>query len=784
MKRALSLILLLPSLTHAATQTYFLPGVSEESGWYDVSKHNVTFNGPDDSQMCASVAASNMMAYWLDSHKDENGQWVETKWGSSAEEIYENIYKANGNQPYLIWQVLNTLTDTDLAARPAAAYFDTRLTNKVDITPDGGFTGSLYSMMKLEDAFEWGISNGAPMGLSIMNMGSGAAHALTVWGIGYEVYTYGDRSSRELRYLYYTNSDNGYKLQKGLLGAEPEPVGDTFATSYTLTYQEGDDTRSWRIASVDFLLDPFAIPSKVDVKDDHKYTLSGGQSGELFTGGAHADATSFDMEANSNIRIGGGMVLDSQRLRSENDSTATLSGTGTYVAHDFNLGKAKLGDDWRGTVQLTGYAKNLTAQSINNMSLQSSMVELKGASTGDLEGGSVTITANITLTNGAIDSDEAGLQLRALYGDKTMAFNGIVSGSGDLMLGNWDRDETNARISCSFSNDVSRWNGSFVSKIKNGGSMDVSFATGGIVSADIVNAEEGNLRVHLGKNTIMNGNISATGKGSVEVSAENGVSIIGSVAADTMQLNGKVFLAGQEAPAPATGPENRQAGMPSLKLAAAVDEKATAPKPMKIVFGKGSQLVVNGDYDTTNLSITLSEDYVKALGNHTAKLISARDNTAGWEQLLKAPDGFTLKQDGEGNIFLVGTEEDLDLEVGFAGLEGNVLTLTPAGQDISELSLQNLANINVHLSDEAIAALAESEADLSKNVWVNIGGNTRLGNLTFLKAGAAAYGGDNQGQYSLATLTGKSGNGTVPEPATGTLSLFSLAGLMARRRRK
>lgn len=622
MKQTLTLFLLLSALAGAETETKWLPGVTDEGGWYDISKHNVSGSGPDDSQTCASVAAANMMAYWLDRHRTEEGQWMPKaaeRWGKTAEEIYENIYRVIGNNPYLIWQVINSITDSDCSAKPVAAYFDTHLTNKVDMTPEGDYKGKLFTLMKAEDAFEWGIANGAPMGIAIMNMASGAAHALTVWGIEYEVHTYGGRSDKELKYLYYTNSDNGYKLQKGLVGAVPTPVGDSFATSYTLTYQEGDDTRTWHIASVDFLFDPFALPSAVDVKDDHPYELSAAVDGELTAGGKHADATSFDLAEDCRLCIGEGKLTDSRHLRSAHGATATLSGSGTYVAHDMQLGAARPGEDWHGTVRLTGYAKALTADGISGVSRPGSAVELSAVSAADIDGPSLNLNTDLRLTNAAIDDEEAALQLRAMSGEKNLCFSGALCGEGDMVLGNWDRDGNDARISCEFSGDLSRWTGRFLSRIKNGGHMALRFA-GGTVRASVRHEGEGELAVTLNRNTVFCGALETVNKGVLSVSAEDGVQLRGRVAADTLRLCGKVTLSAPP-----------------------------APRKMTVVFEAGAQLITDGAYAPAALTLRLSDDFRKAGGNEDICLISGVSNAEAWLKQFPDADVYT---DGKGNILL------------------------------------------------------------------------------------------------------------------------------------
>lgn len=754
MKKTLFLTFALASCGFAATETRLLNGVTTESGWFDVSKYLVRDpeGGIIDSQTCAAVTASNMLAYWYSQHPEAAKDAV------SANTIYDRIFDYTKNASTTISADCNFYASaynhaTAEAVCTTSTYVPANLAYKVDVTPEGyALTGSLYTSMSVQEAITWGLQNNLAMGLTMNQTPGKGAHALTIWGGTFESYGVGD--PERLTGIYYTNSDNGEELNYATFSSAPNADGET-------EYFFNDGTnRRWKMVEITFLLDPYATAP--ENPDNNKVYLGKGVTvGDYTLGGKHADATSFWLNANATLNIGEGMELSSSRVRTEAPEagfTAELAGKGTYIAEDFKMGLAKLGTGWSGTVRLTGDAGSLGVGMLNSAAVKGSVAELNAATASDWKE-SGTVTADLRLTNNSLGA--AGLSITQVSGDKNITFAGAVSGTGDMRLAD---EKGGAKLSYAFEGDVKEWTGSLRSALSKGSELNVAFKNNKEVNANVENVGAGKVSVSFEKNTVVNGNMLNSAQGSLTITAEDGTVFNGNMVADTLVLNGKVTindpaLAGSAKSLP-TGE-----GVTSTEHFAVQD----------LFFNNGASLTLNGDFDLSNTQITLSQDYLAALSSSSGPvtLISSTpdSNLSGMATLANAPTGYGLTlQDGNLVLASGAVQNTLELAAASLLLTGSELTIITMEVLPGGVNLATLDNIDVNISSDMIrAALNEPMA-----VTLTIGSYKELTNVMLhIDGDPVGYKGDGAGHYSL-----------VPEPATATLSLLALAGLAMCRRRK
>lgn len=757
MKKTLFLSFALASCGLAATETRLLNGVTLESGWFDVSKYLVRApeSGIIDSQTCAAVTASNMLAYWYSQHPEATKETVATAF---AEAIYDKIFDYTKNASTTIAADCNFYANaynhaTAEAVCTTSTYIPADLGYKVDVTPAGyALTGSLYTSMSVQEAITWGLQNNLAMGLTMNQTPGKGAHALTIWGGTFESYGAGD--PERLTGIYYTNSDNGEELNYATFTSAPNADGET-------EYYFNDGTnRRWKMVEISFLLDPYAKAAE-NPDNNPVYLGKGGTTGDYTVGGEHAGATSFHLNANGTLNIGEGMELASSRLVSEDPSagfTAELAGKGTYVAEEFQMGYAKLGKDWSGTVRLTGSAGSLNVETLNTAAVKGSVAELNAATASDWDK-SGTVTADLRLTNDSLGA--AGLSVTQVSGEKNITFAGAVSGSGDMRLSD---EKGGAKVSYAFEGDVKEWNGSLRSMLSEGSELHVAFKDNKEVNVNVENMGAGKVSVSFEKNTAVNGNLLNLDKGSLTVTAEDGTTFNGNMVADTLVLNGKVSI-------------NDPALAGSAKSLPTGDGVTSTEhfNVQELVFSSGAELTFNGDFDLSNTQITLSQDYLDALSSSVGPvtLVSAApgSNLSGTATLANAPTGYQLSVT-EGGLVLTSDSPQDTIELAAASLllTGSELTILTMEALPSGLNLATLDNIDVSLTTDMI----RGALDNPMAVTLTIGSYKELTNVTLhIDGDADGYKGDGAGHYSL-----------VPEPATATLSLLALAGLAMRRKRK
>lgn len=753
MKKTLFLTFALASCGLAATETRLLKGVTTESGWFDVSKYLVRDpeGGIIDSQTCAAVTASNMLAYWYSQHPEAAKDAV------SADTIYDRIFDYTKNASTTISADCNFYASaynhaTAEAVCTTSTYVPANLDYKVDVTPEGhALTGTLYTSMSVQEAITWGLQNNLAMGLTMNQTPGKGAHALTIWGGTYESYGVGD--PERLTGIYYTNSDNGEELNYATFSSAPNADGET-------EYFFNDGTnRRWKMVEITFLLDPYATaPENPD--NNKVYLGKGGTVGDYTIGGKHADATSFWLNANATLNIGEGMELSSSRVRTEATSegfTAELAGKGTYIAEDFKMGLAKLGTGWSGTVRLTGDAGSLGVGMLNSAAVKGSVAELNAATASDWKE-SGTVTADLRLTNNSLGA--AGLSITQVSGDKNITFAGAVSGTGDMRLAD---EKGGAKLSYAFEGDVKEWTGSLRSALSKDSELNVAFKNNKEVNANVENVGAGKVSVSFEKNTVVNGNMLNSAQGSLTITAEDGTVFNGNMVADTLVLNGKVTVNDPSAASSARSLPTGE-GVTSTEHFAVND----------LLFHAGSSLTLNGDFDLSNTQITLSQDYLAALSSSSGPvtLISSTpdSNLSGMATLANAPTGYSLTlQDGNLVLASGAVQNTLELAAASLLLTGSELTIITMEALPGGVNLATLDIIDVNISSDMIrAALNEPMA-----VTLTIGSYKELTNVMLhIDGDPVGYKGDGAGHYSL-----------VPEPATATLSLLALAGLAARRRR-
>lgn len=760
MKKTLFLSLALASCGLSATETRLLNGVTTTSGYYDVSKYLV--RDPDggiiDSQTCAAVAASNMLAYWYSQN---------TKEDVDANLIYDRIFDYTKNASTTIAADCNFYASAYNHASAEAVcttstYVPTNLAYKVDVTPAGyDLKGSLYTSMSVQEAITWGLQNNLAMGLTMNQTPGKGAHALTIWGGTFESYGAGD--PERLTGIYYTNSDNGVEMNYATFSSAPNADGET-------EYFFNDGTnRRWKMVEITFLLDPYAkAPENPD--NNPVYLGKGGTTGDYTIGGTHANATSFNLNANATLIIGAGMELASSRLKSQDPKAglyAELSGKGTYIAENLDMGYAKLGKDWSGTVRLTGTADTLSVGTINNAAVGTSKAELQAVSIGEWKEDVATVKSNVLLTNDSVGS--AGLSITDANGTKNISFAGAVSGSGDLRLAD---QKGGATHTYTFQGDVKDWTGSLRSMLSEGSELNIYFKENKEVNANVENVGAGKVSVSFEKGAVINGNLLKLDKGTLTVTAEDATTFNGAIMADTLVLNGQVTI-------------NDPATKGDAKSLPSGDSGITNTEHFNVKtlsFNNGATLTLNGDFDLSGVNIFLAQDYIDSIlagGQSTMPLIYAAQGStlSGTAKLANTVEGYSLERDSDGNLGLRSTEATTSLALSLDDvlLSGNVLKLLPEAQLPDGVDLGSLEHIDVTLNGKLIRDLVRAGADPNMEVSISIGDAKDLTNVWFYADGATqGYNGNGLGAYRL---------GSIPEPATATLSLLALAALSIRRKR-
>lgn len=766
MKKTLFLSLALASCSLAGTEIRLLNGVTTESGYFDVSKYLVRDpNGSViDSQTCAAVTASNMLAYWYSQHPEATKETVDTLFANG---IYDYIFDYTKNASTTISADCNYYASNhNQASAPAvcttATYVPKNEGFKVDATPEGyALTGSLYTSMSLQDAIQWGLDNNLAMGLTMNQDPGRGAHALTIWGGQFT--SYGEGSPVQMDGIYYTNSDNAEGMNYASFSTAFNKDGDT-----EFFFNDGSGRR-WKVVELTFLLDPYATAP--ENPDNNKVYIGKGEdtTGYYCIGGIHENATSFRLNGNATLIIGEGMELSSSQLLSEDKSsmlTAELSGKGTYIAEKFQMGYAKLGKDWNGTVRLTGVSDTLSAATLDSAAVNGSVAELNAAIVGDWKENVATIKSALKLTNDS-DLGTPALSITAADGTKNITFAGEVSGTGDIRLAD---DKGVATHSYTFSGDVQKWSGSVRSVLSENAELYVYFKENKEVNANVENAGAGKVSVSFEKGAVINGNLLNLDKGTLMVTAEDGTTFNGDLKVDTLILNGQVTI-------------NQPAGESKTKSAPSADPDFTNVEHFSVKelsFNSGSSLTLNGDFDLSKTTITLSQDYLNSLtSGSAATLISTAPGStiSGMATLSGAPAGYKLALDGSGNLILQSESSLSSTEFTLASalLTGNELTLTPAEEISSDLVLGALDRIEMAVNSAIINDLIAAGADPNALVSITIGTAKDLTNITFIVDGKASYSGEGNGLYRL---------GTIPEPATASLSLLALTALAARRKRR
>lgn len=756
MKKTLFLSLALASCGFAGTETRLLNGVTTDSGYFDVSKYLV--RDPDsgiiDSQTCAAVAASNMLAYWYSQNSKEP---------VNAYDIYNKIFDYTKNASTTISADCNFYASAyNHATAPAvcttATYIPSDLGYKVDITPSGyDLTGNLYTSMSLQEAITWGLQNNLAMGLTMNQTPGTGAHALTIWGGTFESYGAGD--PERLTGIYYTNSDNGEQMDYATFSSAPNADGET-----EFYFNDGTNRR-WKVVELTFMLDPYAMaPENPD--NNPVYLGKDGTTGDYSIGGTHETATSFHLNANATLNIGAGMELSSSRLSTqEKGLTAELEGKGTYVAENLDMGVAKLGKNWSGTVRLTGTTSSLSVSTLDSASVNGSVAELNAVSVGEWKENVATVKGAIKLTNDSRLGTPA-LSITDANGTKNITFAGAVSGTGNLRIAD---QKGGATHTYTFQGDVKDWTGSVRSLLSKDSELNLYFKENKEVNVNVENAGAGKVSVSFEKGAVINGNLLNLDKGTLTVTAEDGTTINGAVIADTLVLNGQVTI-------------NDPSTMSTAKSLPS-GEGVTNTEHFNVKelrFNNGASLAINGDFDLSNTTITLSQDYIDALSaGSTATLISAAPGSTlnGMATLSEAPAGYGLTLDSSGNLVLAAQSSlnSLELTLDSVQLADNVLTLIPLEAIPSGLDLGTLDRLDITLNSSLIHELLQNGADAETMVSVTIGTAKDLTNVWFYADGTTkGYNGDGNGHYRL---------GNVPEPATSALSLLALAAMATRRRR-
>lgn len=252
--------------TPASAVEYWVDGVSKDSGWFDVSKYNISTQENFDSNTCGIVTAANMLAFWQSRH---SGSILDSL-PRGGKAIYDDMYRFFGDSAempsiainkYLIFKgfdsrtygasvglnVPDSKTATALGSLNAPETAGERVAGKngMDFYPYSGDAtvsyywggdpgpeknGGINTSMDFADLAKKAFALGSPIGLTLQPAGpllsdgtratNKNPHAITVWGVELD-------ESGALIKFYYTNSDTAEGLEDS-------------STRGGITYDSGD----------------------------------------------------------------------------------------------------------------------------------------------------------------------------------------------------------------------------------------------------------------------------------------------------------------------------------------------------------------------------------------------------------------------------------------------------------------------------------------------------------------------------------------------------------------
>ena len=524
---------------------------------------------------------------------------------------------------------------------------------------------------------------------------------------------------------------------------------------------------------------------------DAKLELNSNLNQAVCSGGIVAQAKG------ATVNIGQDVTLNAASLH--DDNTVYLDGKGTYQLEvktnsqniDTTLGNAnrvELAEGWTGTVKLQGAGGKKSHLMLENYGHTGSNIMLTGHS-GWLSNGA-KIAANLLLEP-ASGTDALIISNGSSNGKEY--FQGAISGSGSINR-TWD----GGKLGFYFSGDLSQWTGSIKTT---DGSLDLYFyGDAKDMGAAITTASRKTTNIYVGENaanpadvtfqkeitaTSLNlfGASSATLNAATSLSSVSGEAGTLAVEAET-NVTGTVALAGLK-----LGEEgvlkvgNDQSGL----AISAQNGKASINAAISLDAANNSHSITGADdARIENTLIDLAAGTRLEMANvvlASSSSITDASATLVANGLVVEADKTNLKPLTYGDAVASPAAEPADMvcltlsNIQDVAIEGTglVVSLTGdssqmlGGADWLRLSLGNEGKFTEGLDVTLLYEDSTGQQRSAQGVYT----------LEDMEAQAAAEEATRQCDYVYFRITG-----TVPEPATGTLSLLALAALAARRRRK
>lgn len=227
----------------------------------------------------------------------------------------------------------------------------------------------------------------------------------------------------------------------------------------TATSESNDDSGTSETVADSVTISGGTTVNYSDCTSATSITLAGGT---LVIDAELQDSPTITASAASTVQINQKYSLASSAISgTSSTNTITLQGAGTYtIAYSStsnpSIGNARIGDDWTGTVSLSGSFTDFKAADLNAMGQSGSTVEFNGAS-GYWATGKLTYSRDIKLTD---NGNVSALTISNGYStDTSYTFSGSISGEGTFEL-NKSTDGTVTQ-NYTFSGDISNWTGIF-----------------------------------------------------------------------------------------------------------------------------------------------------------------------------------------------------------------------------------------------------------------------------------------------------------------------------------
>lgn len=184
--------------TAAGAEALWSAGVNAEQGWYDFNKSR---NGAE-SELCWAITAANLIAWWQDNLP--SGELpANTPTGESVWDIYRSSFSNQGSDPDqgMRWWLNGKYQPSDSGSEAKFASVIREGVGAYYTAKDGGDDTLLWKILyrgrggevtarTLSDAFYNGFSRGDAFWIGVNYYkpnGDLFMHALTVWGVEYEM---------------------------------------------------------------------------------------------------------------------------------------------------------------------------------------------------------------------------------------------------------------------------------------------------------------------------------------------------------------------------------------------------------------------------------------------------------------------------------------------------------------------------------------------------------------------------------------------------------------------